>query len=112
VSSPRREKLERLLAEDPQDAFLRYSLGLELEAEGDWKAALTILESLGRGPVPYVPALHMAGRFLARRGEVGAARRALREGIEAARAQGQAHAAAEMAELLQSLWTAGSAPDE
>lgn len=112
MTSSRREKIERLLAEDPQDIFLRYSLGLELESEGDWEAALTILEDLGRGPKPYVPALHMAARFLAKRDQIGAARRALREGIEAARAQGEGHAAAEMAELLQSLAVEGDTADD
>jgi hypothetical protein len=45
----------------------------------------------------------MAGQFLAARGLIEDARRALREGIEAARAQGNAHAAGEMAELLMSI---------
>jgi len=109
MKSPRREKIEALLAEDPDDVFLRYSLALEMESAGEWTAALEILEDLGRGNPVYVPALQMAGQFLAARGRVDDARRALREGIEAARAQGNAHAAAEMAELLMSLGTAGEA---
>ena len=30
----RREKIEVMLADDPSDVFLRYSLALELEKEG------------------------------------------------------------------------------
>jgi len=103
MTATRREKIEALLRDDPGDVFLRYSLALELESAGDWEACLTILEGLGRGPPPYVPALQMAGQFLAARGRVEDARRALREGIEAARTQGNTHAAGEMAELLMSL---------
>jgi tetratricopeptide (TPR) repeat protein len=103
MSQSRRDKIEALLRDDPGDLFLRYSLALELESAGEWEGGLEILENLGRGSPPYVPALQMAGQFLAARGLVEDARRALREGIEAARAQGNAHAAGEMAELLMSL---------
>lgn len=108
MSDTRRAKIEALLAEDPDDVFLRYSLALELESEGAWEAGLEILEALARATPPYVPALHMAARHLVKRGRLEEARRALREGIEAARAQGESHAAAEMAELLQSLGTAAA----
>lgn len=103
MSQSRREKIEALLRDDPGDVFLRYSLALELESAGEWEACLEILEDLGRGAPPYVPALQMAGQFLAARDRIEDARRALREGIEAAREQGNAHAAREMAELLMSL---------
>ena len=99
----RRQKIEALLRDDPGDVFLRYSLALEMESAGEWEGCLEILEDLGRGAPPYVPALQMAGQFLAARGHTEDARRALREGIEAARAQGNTHAAGEMAELLMSL---------
>jgi len=112
MNGSRREKIERLLAEDPDDVFLRYSLALEMEAAGEWEASLSILETLGRAATPYVPALHMAARHLVRRARIAEARRALREGIEAARSQGETHAAAEMAELLQSLGAAGDPADD
>jgi hypothetical protein len=51
----------------------------------------------------------MAARHLVQRGRTEDARRALREGIEAARGQGESHAAGEMAELLMSL---GEFPEE
>jgi tetratricopeptide (TPR) repeat protein len=103
MTQSRREKIEGLLRDDPGDAFLRYSLALEMESAGEWEGCLEILEDLGRGSPPYVPALQMAGQFLAARGHAEDARRALREGIEAARSQGNTHAAGEMAELLMSL---------
>ena len=107
MTASRREKIEALLKDDPDDVFLRYSLALELEATSDWEAGLEILEDLARATPPYVPSFHMAARSLIQRERVADARRALREGIEAARAAGASHAAAEMAELLMSLGAAG-----
>jgi tetratricopeptide (TPR) repeat protein len=107
MTTSRREKIEALLKDEPGDVFLRYSLALELESAGEWEAGLEILEELARADPPYVPAYHMSARHLVKRGHIDDARRALREGIEAARSQGEAHAAAEMAELLSSLGAAG-----
>lgn len=107
MTQSRREKIEALLKDDPTDVFLRYSLALELDGTDDWEAGLDILEELARGAPPYVPAFHMAARHLLKRDRVADARRALREGIEVARTQGETHAAAEMSELLMSLGAAG-----
>ena len=38
MTMTRRQKIEALLRDDPDDIFLRYSLGLELEGEGEWEA--------------------------------------------------------------------------
>jgi predicted Zn-dependent protease len=105
----RREKIEALLRDEPSDVFLRYSLALEMESGGEADASLEILEALARESPAYVPAFHMAGRQLAALGRIEEARRALREGIDAARSQGNAHAAGEMSELLTSLGDAGEA---
>lgn len=103
----RRQKIEAMLRDAPDDVFLRYSLALEMESEGDWEAGIDILQQLARGADPYVPAYHMAGRHLAKHGRITEARAALREGIEEARRQGEAHAAGEMAEFLASLGDLG-----
>ncbi len=107
MTMTRRQKIEALLRDDPDDIFLRYSLGLELEGEGEWEAGLSILETLARGTPPYVPAFQMAAQHLAKRDRNDEARACLREGIEAARGQGLSHAAAEMAEMLMGLGEAG-----
>jgi hypothetical protein len=54
-----------------------------------------------------VPAFFMAGRQLAELGRIEKARDVLRVGIEAARQQGDAHAAGEMSEFLTSLGEQG-----
>lgn len=103
----RREKIEALLADDPTDSFLRYSLAMELDKEGDHDASLTRFAELTRDDPPYVAAFFMAGQQLARLERVNDARAYLRDGIEAARAQGDAHAAGEMSEFLASLGVEG-----
>lgn len=103
----RREKIEAMLADDPADTFLRYSLAMELDKEGDHDASLARFAELTRDEPPYVPAFFMAGQQLARLGRTSEARAVLRDGIEAARRQGDVHAAGEMGEFLASL---GSSP--
>ena len=102
----RREKIEAMLADDPGDTFLRYSLAMELDKEGDNAASLTKFAELTRDNPPYVPAFFMAAQQLARLGRIEDARQQLRTGIESARTQGDAHAAGEMSEFLASLGSA------
>lgn len=102
----RREKIEAMLAEDPNDIFLRYSLAMELDKEGRNDDSLSHLVELTREDPAYIPAFFMAGQQLARLGRVNDAREVLREGIQEARQQGDAHAAGEMSEFLASLGSA------
>jgi thioredoxin-like negative regulator of GroEL len=101
----RREKIEAMLADDPGDTFLRYSLAMELDKEGNHDASLCRFAELTRDDLPYVPAFFMAGQQLVRLGRMDEARTILRDGIAAARNQNDQHAAAEMTEFLASLGT-------
>lgn len=103
----RREKIEAMLAEDPSDKFLRYSLALELEKEGRHDESLAGLRELTQGSPPHIPAFFMSGQQLVRLGRIEEARTMLREGIEEARRQGDFHAAGEMSELLANLGALG-----
>jgi thioredoxin-like negative regulator of GroEL len=103
----RREKLEALLVDDPDDVFLRYGLALELEKEGDHETSLLRLGELQARKPPYVPAFFMAAQQLVRLERVDEARATLRDGIEQARTQGDAHAAGEMSEFLAGLGRTG-----
>ena len=105
--STRREKIEAMLSEDPHDTFLRYSLAMELDKEGQHEESLRRLEELAEDDPPYVPAFFMAGQQLARLSRVEEARTILRAGIEQARGQGEEHAAGEMSEFLASLGDLG-----
>lgn len=99
----RREKIEAMLADDPGDTFLRYSLAMELDKDGDHDASLAKFAELTSEQPPYVPAFFMAAQQLARLARMSEARGILRAGIESARIQGDAHAAGEMSEFLASL---------
>ncbi len=107
MSPTRREKIETMLADDPGDVFLRYSLAMELDKEGQHDRSLTEFEQLLGGDEPYVPAFFMAAQQLTRLDRIAEARAKLRDGIEAARATGDAHAAGEMSEFLASLGALG-----
>jgi hypothetical protein len=99
----RRQKIEAMLADDPGDVFLRYSLAMELDKEGEHDASLAKFAELAGDEPPYVPAFFMAGQQLVRLARVGEAREILRNGIEAAARQDDSHAAREMSEFLASL---------
>ncbi len=99
----RLEKIVAMLADDPGDTFLRYSLAMELDKEGDHAASLARFAELTKDATPYVPAYFMAAQQLARLGRTEEARAQLRTGIEEARTQGDTHAAAEMSDFLTSL---------
>lgn len=99
----RRERIEAMLADDPNDTFLRYSLAMELAKEGEHERGFERLRELMADEPPYVPAFFRLGQQLAELGRVEEARAALRNGIENARRQGDMHAAGEMSELLATL---------
>lgn len=103
----RREKIEAMLVDDPTDTFLRYSLAMELDKEGENDLSLEKLAELTRDDPPYVPAFFMSGQQLVRLNRVNEARSVLRDGIEQARQQNDSHAAGEMSEFLASLGELG-----
>ena len=88
----RRERIESMLAEAPDDTFLRYSLAMELRSEGQHEESLARLHELMGDDPPCVAAFFMAAQQLAELDRVEEARQHLRTGIDQARAQGDAHA--------------------
>jgi predicted Zn-dependent protease len=107
VAMNRREKLEAMLADDPGDTFLRYSMAMELRSEGDPEKSLAMLHELISDEPPCIPAFLMAAQQMVELSRIDEAREQLRNGIEQARVQGESHAAAEMSELLASLGELG-----
>ena len=99
----RRQKLEALLVETPDDVTLRYMLAMEFASEGDHDQSLRRLDELADNDPPYVPAFFMASQQLAEQNRIDEARARLRAGIDEARRQGDGHAAAEMSEFLETL---------
>jgi hypothetical protein len=107
TQSSRRQKIEALLAEEPRDAFLRYSLAMELDKESQHARSRELFAELMAESPPYVPAFFMAAQQSARLEKIEEAREALRRGIDEARRQGDAHAAGEMSEFLAGLGRSG-----
>ena len=105
--SDRREKIEAMLADDPGDTFLRYSLAMELRKEQRHDESLERLRQLTADTPPYIPAFFMAAQQLVDLDRVGEARQYLRDGIQQARDQGDSHAAAEMSDYLAMLGDMG-----
>jgi hypothetical protein len=99
------EQIEALLAEDPDDAFLRYGLALEHASAGDDAECVTILRALiaRTSANPYVPAFLQCGQALVRLDRTAEACDVLRAGIDAARRAGDTHAMGEMQGLLASI---------
>ncbi len=60
----RREKIEAMLAEDPSDTFLQYSLAMELQKEGRHAESLSRFEALMTQAPPHVPAFFMSAKLL------------------------------------------------
>lgn len=105
--STRREKIEVMLADEPEDQFLRYALAMELEKAGEHERSLDYLRGLMKDATPHVPSFLMAGQHLMKQDRIDEAREVLREGIEHARQQGDTHAAGEMSEFLIGLGSVG-----
>ena len=99
----RREQIEEMLAEQPDDPFLNYALALECDKDGDTQQSLLLFKSLMTASSPYVPAFFMAGQLLARLDRTDEARRVLASGIKQAQEQGNQHAATEMTEFIDAL---------
>ena len=99
----RREQLEAMLVDEPNDAELRYMLAMEYVSAGDDAGAVRCFAELIRITPKYPPAYHQGGRALQRLNRIDDARALLSQGIPIANKQGDAHAAGEMAELLESL---------
>jgi Flp pilus assembly protein TadD len=99
----RKEQIEAMLRDMPDDVELRYMLAMEHISAGDDTGAVAVFRDIIARAPDYPPAYHMAGRTLQRLGRLDEARSLLNDGIPRALKQGNSHAAGEMQELLESL---------
>lgn len=106
--SSRRDRLVSMLADEPNDPFLRYGLALDYASAGEEATAAEHLRELAllNPDDPYIPAFLQLGQFLAKLGEETEAIDWLKKGISAAKLNGSGealHAAGEMQGLLATL---------
>jgi len=93
-------KLLEMLGKQPGDAFLLYGAALEYKKAGDYPTAIEYLERVLRVDPGYCYAYFQRGQVHEAAGDVEGARRAYREGIEAAVKKGDAHARDEIEAAL------------
>ena len=99
----RKQRLEAMLAEAPNDPEVRYALAMEHASGGDDEQAVRCFRELLERSADYAPAYHQAGRALHRLGRIAEARATLERGIPVALHLNNSHAAGEMQELLDNL---------
>lgn len=107
AGTARREKIEALLANDPQDQFLRYGLAIEFDNEERFDESVALFEGLTKDTPAHVASFFRGAQLLSKLDRINEARTWLRNGIDEARRQGNGHAAGEMAELLAQLGSFG-----
>ena len=103
TAKSRKQQLEEMLAEDPNDPFLHYGLAMEHVGQGDDEGAVRCFKELLAVAPDYLPAYLMTGQTFARLGRVDEAREVLQRGTGVAQRQGDQHAAEELQGLLLGL---------
>jgi cytochrome c-type biogenesis protein CcmH/NrfG len=103
TAKTRKEKIEAMLADDPNDAELRYMLAMEYVSEGNDEQAVRTFQELLARTADHTAAYHQAGRALHRLDRSAEARDVLHRGISVAMKAGDTHAAGEMQGLLEAL---------
>jgi len=99
----RKDQIETLLQDDPDNSFLRYGLAMEYASTGEEESAVACFRELIARDGDYVPAYLQIGQVLARLGHDDEAKAMLTTGIGVANRTGDSHAAGEMAGLLATL---------
>lgn len=99
----RKEQLEEMLRDEPNDPFLSYGLAMEHVSAGNDSAAVQVFRDLISVAPAYVPAYMQGGQALVRLDCPAEARELWTRGVGVARQEGNAHAAEEMAGMIASL---------
>lgn len=99
----RRQRIEKMLENSPDDPFLLYGLALEYVREGDPEEGVRRLLALTEKDPDYHSAYFQAAQILSQQGDAERARECATAGIAAARRTGHEHAAGEMEGFLLTL---------
>jgi Tfp pilus assembly protein PilF len=89
-------QLRQMLQRQPEDPFLLYGMAMEYKKAGDAGRALEYFDHVLRRDPNYCYAYYQRAQVHESLGDVEAARRILRQGLEAARRAGDAHALSEI----------------
>ena len=100
TSSDRLRQLQQMLQGDPNDSFLLYGIALEFKKAGDTTQAIEYLDRVIQLDPGYCYAYHQRGLAHEASGDMEAAKRSYRQGIEAAGKKGDEHARQEIEAAL------------
>jgi len=103
ATKTRKQMLEGMLADQPDDPELHYMLAMEYASAGDDAEAVRRFEKLLAVAPSHVAAYHQGGRALQRLDRIAEARAWLTRGMDLALKQNNEHAAGEMQQLLEIL---------
>ncbi len=95
--------LNEILTENPNDAFARYGLAMELSKSGEIENAMQEFGKLLTAHPDYTAGYFMAAQTLASANRVDEAKKMLIDGIASARRTGNNHAQSEMTAMLEEL---------
>ena len=95
--------LQEMLAQDPNNAFARYGLGMEYVKGGKLAEAVAEFRTLLERDTNYAAAYFHGGQALEKLGKVDEARALYERGIEATTRTGDAHTRAEIEGALSLL---------
>jgi predicted Zn-dependent protease len=98
-----KDKLEAMLAAGQDNPMLRFSLGNACLNEGDYRAAAAHLQAAVEQDAGYSAAWKLLGRALREDGQIEAAQRAWKEGLDVARGRGDMQVARELEVFLKRL---------
>jgi Tfp pilus assembly protein PilF len=98
--SERLAQLEKMLAKEPNDAFLLYGIALEFKKIREPQRALDFLKRVVAIDSGYCYAYHQMGLIHESLDDLDAARQAYSAGVEAARKKGDTHALGEIEAAL------------
>jgi len=97
------EQLKKFIAAQPNEAFPRYALALELKSKGDAAGAAAELQELRKRAPDYLAMYLMLGMILQTLGRNDDAREAFTAGQALARKQGNSHTLSELTAALEQL---------
>ena len=105
MEKTRLEFLVETLEGNPDNAFARYALALELAQSDQAASAWEHFEFLLNRHPEYAATYYQAGKFLAKQERRDEAKRVIAKGIEITRSQGNHHAESELQAALDELGT-------
>ncbi|MBX3253692.1 MAG: hypothetical protein KF862_06080 [Chitinophagaceae bacterium] len=99
----RKEKLQNMLRQSPEDSFLQHALAMELISEGSDTEAIALLEAILRREPSYTGSYYQLGKLLEKKEEYAAAIDWYKKGMEAATKDGDRKAYNELHSAYEEL---------